>query len=113
MPNVPTVKSLANKLAKMETKLSKCATEIKSSKQKLKECTSELKVSKRNSIDNASKKKLKEKLKGDKPKRELNAYMIQLKQARQQKKKQFTYTKKNGEKVTFVLDEKGFPSIKK
>ena len=39
--------------------------------------------------------------------------MIKLKQARQGKKKQFTYKNKSGVQKTFVLNEKGFPSIKK
>jgi len=114
MPSEPTIKSLANKLAKMETKLTKCETEIKDSKSKLKKCTSELKDSKSKSIDNVSTKKLKEKLKEkkstkkDKPKREPNEYMKKLAQARNTNKKQFTYTTKNGEKVTFFLDDRGF-----
>lgn len=120
MPSEPTMKSLANKLAKMETKLTKCEMEIKESKSKLKTCTSELKDSKSKSIDNVSTKKLREKLKEkrstkkDKPKGESkNEYMRKLDQARKSGQKQFTYTKKDGEKVTYFLDDRGFPKKKK
>lgn len=111
MPSEPTtIKALANKLAKMEVKLTKYANDIKDSKSK--------------SIDKVSTKKLKEKLKEkkankNKEPRELNDYFKALGKARDAGRKQFTYVRNSKteegkkEKCIYKFNQKGMPKLQK